>query len=75
MLSRMNGFSSTRRSPKIFHFVGSNSLSLTLPSYPAARGKRIGDGDDGTLNLAVRARGCRHAGGYCPAWRDSRTRT
>src|SRR5258708_10005469 len=34
MLSRMNGFSSTRRSPKFFHFVDSNSLSLTLPTLP-----------------------------------------
>jgi hypothetical protein len=33
-------------------------------------GKRIGDG---SLKPAVWARGYRHAGGHCPAWRDSRT--
>jgi hypothetical protein len=34
MLSRMNGFSSTKRSPRIFHCVGSSSLLLTTPTLP-----------------------------------------
>ena len=34
MLSRMNGFSSTKRSPKIFHLVGSSSLSPIAATLP-----------------------------------------
>ena len=34
VFSRMNGFSSTRRSPKIFHCVDSGSLLLTASTLP-----------------------------------------
>ena len=37
ILNRMNGFSSTKRSPKFFHCVGSSSLALITSTLPDSR--------------------------------------
>jgi hypothetical protein len=53
----------------------SSVLSMTPVIAPGVQGTRIGDGADRDCQPRSPAGGCRNAGRYCPAWRDSRTRT